>query len=106
MAGTAQADRAAGDAGGCHPRSRVCRHDSPVWRHSGCSAGAVAFRTAMAMAFFCPTNTTRRLPGVTPRVEKIGPAEPAGDERVNLGLVSGSADDPSGAQMVSTSISI
>jgi hypothetical protein len=60
----------------------------------------------MAMAFFCPTNTTRRLPGVTPRVEKIGPAEPAGDERVNLGLVSGSADDPSGAQMVSTSISI
>jgi hypothetical protein len=24
------------------------------------------FRTAMATAFFCPTNTTRRLPRVTP----------------------------------------
>jgi hypothetical protein len=28
-------------------------------------------RTAMAMAFFCPTRTTSRLPRVTPVVEQI-----------------------------------
>ena len=48
----------------------ICRDKEGSGRSHSCSFDhrrrPETFRTAMATAFFCPTNTTRRLPRVTP----------------------------------------